>query len=204
MSTEQVFTEIYRSKHWKSTDNVSGPGSEINQTETLIRELNGLFKELNIVSVLDIPCGNFHWMQKVNLSKTNYVGADIVTELIESNKQNYQESDRLNFQVLNLITDPLPQCDLIIVRDCLVHFSNKDILNAITNIKSSGSKYLLTTTFTNHHMNFDIVTGDWRPLNLQDKPFNFAPPLMIINENCTECNGEFKDKSMALWEISKL
>ncbi len=40
MSTEQVFTEIYRSKHWKSTDNVSGPGSEINQTETLIRELN--------------------------------------------------------------------------------------------------------------------------------------------------------------------
>jgi len=204
MSTEQVFTEIYRSKHWKSTDNVSGPGSEINQTETLIRELNGLFKELNIVSVLDIPCGNFHWMQKVNLSKTNYVGADIVTELIESNKQNYQESDRLNFQVLNLITDPLPQCDLIIVRDCLVHFSNKDILNAITNIKSSGSKYLLTTTFTNHHMNFDIVTGDWRPLNLQDKPFNFAPPLMIINESCTECNGEFKDKSMALWEISKL
>ncbi|MBK7391183.1 MAG: class I SAM-dependent methyltransferase [Bacteroidetes bacterium] len=204
MSTEQVFTEIYRSKHWKSTDNVSGPGSEINQTETLIRELNVLFKELNIVSVLDIPCGNFHWMQKVDLSKIKYVGADIVTELIESNKQNYQESDRLNFQVLNLITNPLPQCDLIIVRDCLVHFSNKDILNAITIIKSSGSKYLLTTTFTNHHMNFDIVTGDWRPLNLQDKPFNFAPPLMIINENCTECNGEFKDKSMALWEISKL
>ena len=204
MSTEQVFTEIYRSKHWKSTDNVSGPGSEINQTETLIRELNVLFKELNIVSVLDIPCGNFHWMQKVDLSKIKYVGADIVTELIESNKQKYQESERLNFQVLNLITDRLPQCDLIIVRDCLVHFSNKDILNAITIIKSSGSKYLLTTTFTNHHMNFDIVTGDWRPLNLQDKPFNFAPPLMIINENCTECNGEFKDKSMALWEISKL
>ncbi|MBK9047579.1 MAG: class I SAM-dependent methyltransferase [Bacteroidetes bacterium] len=204
MSTEQVFTEIYRSKHWKSTDNVSGPGSEINQTETLIRELNVLFKELNIVSVLDIACVNFHLMQKVSLSKTNYVGSDIVTELIESNKQNYQESDRLNFQVLNLITDPLPKCDLIIVRDCLVHFSNKDMLKAITIIKSSGSKYLLTTTFTNHHMNFDIVTGDWRPLNLQDKPFNFAPPLMIINENCTECNGEFKDKSMALWEISKL
>lgn len=204
MSTKEVFTDIYKSKHWKSTDNVSGPGSELAQTEKLIRELNILFNELNIVSVLDIPCGNFHWMQKVDLSNINYLGADIVTELIESNKLKYQESEKLNFKVLNLITDPLPQCDLIIVRDCLVHFSNKDILNAIENIKSSGSKYLLTTTFTNHHMNFDIVTGDWRPLNLQDKPFNFAAPFRIINENCTELNGEFKDKSMALWEISKL
>ncbi|MBL0071978.1 MAG: class I SAM-dependent methyltransferase [Bacteroidetes bacterium] len=137
MSTEQVFTEIYRSKHWKSTDNVSGPGSELKQTETLIRELNVLFNELNIVSVLDIPCGNFHWMQKVNLSKIKYIGGDIVEDLIISNKKKYQESENLKFIVLNLITDPLPQCDIIIVRDCLVHFSNKDITDAILNIKSS-------------------------------------------------------------------
>ncbi len=204
MSTEQVFTEIYRSKHWKSTDNVSGPGSELKQTETLIRELNVLFKNLNIGSVLDLPCGNFHWMQKVNLSKIKYIGGDIVEDLIISNKKKYQESENLKFIVLNLITDPLPQCDIIIVRDCLVHFSNKDITDAILNIKSSGSKYLLTTTFTNHRMNGDILTGDWRPLNLQSKPFKFSAPSLVINENCTECNGEYKDKSMALWEISKL
>ncbi|MBL0073989.1 MAG: hypothetical protein IPP34_20200 [Bacteroidetes bacterium] len=95
MSTEQVFTEIYRSKHWKSTDNVSGPGSELKQTETLIRELNVLFKNLNIGSVLDLPCGNFHWMQKVNLSKIKYIGGDIVEDLIISNKKKYQESENL-------------------------------------------------------------------------------------------------------------
>ena len=50
----------------------------------------------------------------------------------------------------------------------------------------------------------DIVTGDWRPLNLQDKPFNFPSPILIINENCTEDGGEYSDKSMALWDISKL
>lgn len=102
-----------------------------------------------------------------------------------------------------MITDPLPQNDLIIVRDCLVHLSYKDIYNAIKNIKSSGSKYLLTTTFTNHDLNHDIVTGDWRAINLQ-KPFNFSSPLLVINENCTQGSGEYSDKAMALWEIDKI
>jgi hypothetical protein len=93
---------------------------------------------------------------------------------------------------------------MIIVRDCLVHLSYEDINSAIKNIKSSGSKYLLTTTFTNYHLNHDIVTGDWRPLNLQEKPFNFSSPILVINENCTEGNGEYKDKSMAMWDISKV
>jgi hypothetical protein len=93
---------------------------------------------------------------------------------------------------------------LIFVRDCFVHLSYKDIDSAIKNIKSSASKYLLTTTFTNHHLNVDILTGEWRPLNLQVQPFNFSTPILVINENCTEGNGEFIDKSMALWEICKI
>ena len=62
----------------------------------------------------------------------------------------------------------------------------------------------MTTTFTNYHNNFDIVTGDWRRLNLQEKPFNFPNPILVINENCTEGKGKYKDKSMALWEINKI
>lgn len=98
----------------------------------------------------------------------------------------------------------MPKSDIVIIRDCLVHFSYEDIFNAIKNIKSSGSKYLLTTTFTNNHFNHDIVTGHWRRLNLLEKPFNFPSPILVINENCTEGNGESKDKSMALWEIDKI
>lgn len=91
-----------------------------------------------------------------------------------------------------------------IIRDCLVHLSLENIYNSIKNIKASGSKYLMTTTFPEHPVNFDIQTGDWRPLNLQIKPFNFPKPLILINENCTELNGRFRDKSMALWEIDKI
>lgn len=204
MSTKEVFTEIYNSNHWKSPESISGTGSEFKQTESLIHDLGKLLTDMNIKSVLDLPCGDFKWMQKVDLSEIDYVGADIVEELIKNNIRQYKKRGNLKFKVLNLINDPLPKKDLIIVRDCLVHLSYEDINSAIKNIKSSGSKYLLTTTFTNHNLNYDIVTGDWRPLNLQEKPFNFSPPILIINENCTESNGEYKDKSMALWAISKI
>ena len=58
---------------------------------------------------------------------------------------------------MDLINDDLPKVDLIIVRDCLVHFSNKDIFKAIENIKQSKSKYLLVTTFSDLKKNENIV-----------------------------------------------
>ena len=204
MSTNEVFTEIYNNNLWKSSESISGTGSDISQTKSLIKDLDKLLTDMTITSVLDIPCGDFKWMQKVDLLKIDYIGADIVDELIKSNIRQYKERGNFKFKVLNLITDPLPKSDIIIVRDCLVHLSYENIYSAIKNIKSSGSKYLLATTFTNYHLNFDIVTGEWRPLNLQEKPFNFPSPILVINENCTEDNGKYKDKSMALWEISKI
>lgn len=204
-STEQVFTEIYNSNHWNSEESISGVGSQLNQTETLIKALNGLLKDeaLNINSILDIPCGDFNWMRYVEMNNVSYKGADIVEPLIGSNKEQYKDRSNVEFEVLNLINDELPKTDVIFVRDCLVHLCYADIDKALKNIKASGSKYLLTTTF-NEHVNKDIVTGEWRAINLQEAPFNFSNPRLIINENCTEGAGELKDKSMALWEINKL
>jgi hypothetical protein len=203
MSSKEIFTEIYNTNHWKSIESISGSGSEFTQTESFIKDLEKLLNDLKIRSLLDIPCGDFNWMQKVNLSQIDYIGADIVEELIVSNIDKFKERNDLEFKVIDLISGTLPTTDIIIIRDCLVHLSYENILKAIQNIKSSGCKYLLTTTFTNHQSNYDIVTGDWRPLNLQEHPFNFSNPILVINENCSE-GSEFKDKSMALWEICKI
>lgn len=204
MNTSNVFTEIYKANLWKSQESISGPGSETIQTESLIKGLNKLIEDFNITSILDIPCGDFNWMKKVNLNEINYTGADIIEELIKKNIEQFKERENLKFKVLNLITDTLPKSDLIVVRDCLVHFSYIDIYKAIKNIKSSGSKFLFTTTFTDRDLNSDIITGEWRPVNLQKKPFYFPSPLLIINENCNENDGIYKDKSMALWALSKI
>ena len=58
----------------------------------------------------------------------------------------------------------------------------------IKNIKASGCKYLLISTFTDKNENKDIITCDWRPLNLEKIPFNFPYPIFAIYENCTEVN----------------
>ena len=75
---------------------------------------------------------------------------------------------------------------------------------ALENIKRSGSKYFMTTTFPGEETNANIDTGGWRPLNLEKPPFQFPPPLYLLNEQCTEMDGAFADKSMGVWEVGML
>ena len=71
--------------------------------------------------------------------------------------------------------------------------------------KKSKSTYLLTTTFKKQSVNYDIVTGDWRPINLLKKPFNFPKPIMVIEENSPKgYKKEWRGKSLSLWRISDL
>jgi len=140
-------------------------------------------------------------MQHVDMEGIQYMGSDIVPQIIESNRSNFPE---LQFEVLDLTRDSLPEVDLIICRDCLVHLDYNAINDALKNIKRSNARYLLTTTFNKHTNNHDIVTGDWRPLNLEIAPFKWSHPLHLIDEKCTENDGECSDKMLALWKIEDL
>ena len=66
------------------------------------------------------------------------------------------------------------------------------------------SQYLLTTSFTDRQDNKDIITGEWRPLNLQIAPFSLPKPIRIINEKCTQKKSSYADKSLGLWKISDI
>jgi hypothetical protein len=202
-TVSEVFTGIYQERVWDEVqpeESVSGAGSSQFQTRELVQALPRLFSKYHIQSVLDIPCGDFNWMQRVVPGLPSYTGADIVSELIERNQRQYG-NERVRFVQLNLLTDALPAADLILCRDCLVHFSFEHVRKALDTIRQSDCTYLLTTTFPGQEINEDIVTGGWRPLNFERAPFHFPPPLEIINEQCTEMNGIFGDKSLALWKI---
>lgn len=197
-----IFTDIYLNNTWGSDSSHSGCGSDLVQTETIRAELPAILSSLNIRSILDIPCGDFYWMRHVQLDKIKYIGADIVAEIISNNHQ--YASELKSFKVLDITSDPLPHVDLVFCRDCLVHLSYADIWRALENIKASGAKYLMTTFFSRRASNSDIVTGQWRPLNLEVKPFNFPPPLIVLNEQCTEYGSDWNDKSLGVWEVARL
>lgn len=197
------FENIFKNNSWRGRNSVSGRGSDLDQAEHIIKEIPVLLKEMGISTILDIPCGDFNWMQKIDLGGIKYIGADIVKEIIENNKNKY-EKDNVSFQCLDLHEDTLPQVDLILIRDCLVHLSYEDIFKSLNNVCNSMSTYLLTTTFTNRQNNKDIITGEWRPLNLQIAPFSFPEPIRIINEGCTQGKLSYTDKSLGLWIISNM
>ena len=200
---ETVFTRIYHKNEFGGRQSVSGPGSDLKQTKVIRRELPRLTKDFKISSMLDIPCGDFNWMRRVDLDKIQYLGADIVKNIIGQNKTNYKKKN-IHFYHLNLIKDSLPKVGLVLCRDCLVHFSYHDIFLALKNICLSGSTYLLTTIFTGRTSNCDINTGAWRPLNLVLPPFNLPKPIEVINEKYLAEHGKYRDKSLGLWRIKEI
>lgn len=199
----RVFDKFYREHSWCGRESVSGPGSDCAQTKVITLEIPKLLAALGVKSVLDIPCGDFNWMQRVDLSGIDYTGADIVADLVAANEAQYG-SATICFRHLNLFTDSLPQVDLVLCRDCLVHLPFADIFRALGNICRSGTNYILTTTFTGDRDNQDILMGDWRPLNLERPPFSFPTPAHLIVEGCSECDGQFADKALALWKAEDL
>lgn len=199
----QAFEQIVLENRWRDPESVSGGGSNLRQTETLRTELPLLLSRLGAQALLDAPCGDFNWMRHVDLGSMSYIGADVVAPLIERCQRTYGSSMR-QFVVRDILVDPLPRADVIMSRDCLVHLSYEHIIAALRNFRKSGATFLLTTTYTSRKRNWDIVTGSWRPLNLRLKPFNFPPPVDVIVENSTEFDGDFADKSLALWRLDSL
>jgi hypothetical protein len=163
-----------------------------------------MLQEVGATSLLDAPCGDLFWMRETVLPVERYIGMDIVPELIEDNVKRYGAEGR-EFRLGDLVSSALPQVDVILCRDCLVHLPSRQVGEALRNFRRSGSKYLLTTTFTELPANEDIdQPGDWRPINLQRPPFNLPMPLRVLNEGCTELDGQFADKSLGLWRLSDL
>jgi SAM-dependent methyltransferase len=202
-STEQIFTDIYKHNRWGGTASLSGTGSGPDQTAVIARELPRLFRELRVITFLDVPCGDFNWMKMVNLDGIQYIGGDIVRSLVLKNEAAYGRAG-ISFVRIDLLADELPQVDLILCRDCLVHLSFDDVFRALHNMCKSRSRYLLTTTFVERTDNSDILTGDWRALNLSLPPLHLPPPLLLINEGCTESDGRYLDKSLGLWSIDEI
>lgn len=196
----EVFDAIYDSNHWGGSESRSGTGSSIAQTHVIRQALPEILATLGCRSILDAPCGDFNWLSRVPLD-VDYVGYDVVERVIVQNKTRYASS-RVRFVHADITSSPLPAVDLILCRDCLVHFSYADIYLALRRFLDSGARYLLTTTFPGRS-NRDIATGDWRPLDFEREPFRFPAPLRVINEECTEFRGAYRDKSLGLWDLSK-
>lgn len=196
-SIEDIFSGIHQNNLWEDPESVSGRGSTLLRTGVIRRTLPALLASVGARSLLDAPCGDFNWMRHVELKGIKYTGADVVRELIARNRQLYEDANR-SFVVLDITSDQLPKTDVILCRDCFIHFSYVHTQAAIANFRRSDSMFLLATTHTSVRENREIRTGEWRSVNLELHPFNFPPPIQLIIEDPE------LGKCLGLWKLEQL
>jgi hypothetical protein len=195
---EERFTLIYQKNAWGSSESASGVGSTFAFTESIRNQLPVLLKRFEIRSIFDAPCGDFNWMRFVDMKGIDYLGADIVGPMISDLNKEFS-SPSVSFKAMDITSDLFPKCDLVLNRDCLFHLSYSDIHATLTNFLKSNSKYLLSTSHDNNRefINRDIVSGDFRPIDLFGFPFNF--PRNFLFEIPEPGDGKIPARKLFLW-----
>lgn len=197
---ENVFTTIYQENFWRSEESVSGPGSTIEFTKNIVEQIPRIISDLGLKRILDAPCGDYNWFRLIERDNdVSYIGGDIVEGLVISNQERYG-NDNTRFIHLDITNEALPKADLWLCRDCLSHLSNDDIFKVIHNFMNSDITYLLTSSHPKTKKNTNILTGQFRQLNLELPPFNFCKPLLSVDD---WIEG-YPFRQLALWEKRQL
>ena len=198
-SRAEAFREIYHRNEWGSVETKSGNGSTLAATGPIRRKLPGLLRKFGCETLLDAPCGDFHWMRLVDLGPVKYIGADIVPDIIEGLNADFA-SERRSFQVLDIVSDPLPRADLWLCRDVLFHLPTRDVMTCLRNFVSSDIRYLLTSTFPLSTANPEIHPGGFRTINLRLPPFSLPRPLIEVDDYVPG----FTPRVLGLWSNEQI
>jgi len=197
LSNSVKFNIIHKLNIWNSFETMSGSGSEIRNTRIISNILPKIIKKYKIKTLFDCPCGDMNYMSKIlkrlkkNL-KIKYVGGDIVKNLIINNRKKYPMYKFIHFDIIN---DKISKYDLIIVKDLLNHLSFNNIKEVLSNIKKSGSKYLLLNNnkISKNKINYNTPAPFWIDINWKLFPWN----LNIIEK----FDGDNKDKEYILIKL---
>ena len=190
---EDRFTLIYRTNLWAAAESVSGPAASLENTAALRRELPALFDRRGIRSILDAPCGDFYWMKHVvRACDVAYVGGDIVRPLVERNEALFG-SPRCRFVHLDVSRDSIPRTDLLLCRGLFSLLSNADSLAVLRQFLRAGTPYILLSSHRvlDGDVNADVVSGDFRYVDMRAAPFNLPPPVETLEDR--------HDEDLCLW-----
>ncbi|MEL6798791.1 MAG: class I SAM-dependent methyltransferase [Pseudomonadota bacterium] len=206
----------FERKSWADTSKGhprSGPGSTLRRTRRLRRALPGLFRDYGVRTFLDVPCGDWNWMQAVDLSGVDYIGGDISGEVIDTVQHTFAGPGR-RFQRIDLANDPLPRADMIMVRECLIHLTDPVRWQVLENIARSDISYLLLTIdLVDENLPLDR-DGDHQNFNPMLAPFHFPTPVAVIPETADDLDlavlgaadaGPWKRaRAMGLWSAAQI
>jgi hypothetical protein len=190
-SLRPIFQEIYQKQQW---GHGSGPGSSPANTIEYRAFVERFIEANQIRSVTDLGCGDWQFSHLIDWSQVDYLGFDVVSEIVAQNRSRFALPN-LRFEELTDI-DKLPGGDLLLSKEVLQHLPNQIIVEYLIAIRQKYRFALLTNSIEpKTRVNIDIAAGDYRPVRLQDSPFNASGAVVFSyfphNENVFFKNATF-------------
>jgi len=181
---------------WPGEDTVCGWGSKLEHTKAIRTLLPIILYSANAKVVNDAGCGDLFWIQKIDLTRIDYMGYD----LYERSTWPALREKGWKLQTANIIEEDLRPSDLIICRDVFIHLPNELILKTLERFRRT-SKWLLTTNFKSSDAipvcNDLRMTGPnmkHSKLDLSLPPFNLGNPITNIIE-------DYPNKTTSIWRL---
>lgn len=152
-----------------------------------VNQVSELCRFLDIRSLADAGCGDLEWMEGISRQFSLYIGLDRKAIVTAENDRVYGRRPGHFFACRDVAIDPLPSVDAILCRDLFAENDAAAISAILANIKVSGARYMMASTFP----------GAAAPLDLCGAPFNLPLPLLQFAEDPTG------SKLLGVWLIPK-
>ncbi len=146
---KEVFTDIYARKIWGDG---SGGGSAPDVARPYVDYVLSIISSMEGGTVLDIGSGDGIVASMIHRDHITYIGVDAANGF-------------------DALTDTLPPADLVLCKEVMQHLSNEQA-QTLLDRTAHYSRRLFTNNCDPEHMNEDIETGDFRPVDLSKPPFN--------------------------------
>jgi SAM-dependent methyltransferase len=186
------FGYTYRQRRWGAGGErfYSGPGSDDAVSAAYVDYVTELIGRHGVRRVVDVGCGDFRVGRRLIAAnpEVEYVGADIVPDLIRHHRRSWADPPRVTFTCLDAVADALPPGELVLIRQVLQHLSNSDIARVLPKLRAY--RFALVTDAIaageTPHPNEDIHSGfETRPrgLFLEEAPFHVAAECVLRTEH---------------------
>jgi hypothetical protein len=203
-----AFRYVYRNKEWGAGEAAkffSGLGSHGAAADTYVAVMAPILaahaREMKEpATIVDLGCGDFAVGGSLlsSLQDVRYIGCDIVPEIVAYNNRCHG-SHNVRFETLDIVSQPLPDGDICLVRQVLQQLPNGDISVLLPKLRKYKYVYVTESQPVEFvgppnpdmpfgaGMRFDTETGRGRGVELNLPPWNLAAEVVSRSRASASC-----------------
>jgi SAM-dependent methyltransferase len=172
----EVFQQIYETNYWGFG---SGHGSLPKVTKGYRSFIENFIRENQILTVVDVGCGDWQFSRLIDWYKADYLGLDVVPKLIRQNQTRHGRPG-IRFELSPEKLSDVPGGGLLLAKDVLQHLPTALVQEFLVEVIPRFRFALITNGVQPaHKLNQEIAIGSWRPLDLRLPPYSCAVPAVF-------------------------